>query len=89
MRQQVTIYLPDELYERFKHESVRQGLSLSAYVTRQLATTPSQLDQLQHWLASRLDRLDAALGTLAGRQEEPAPWNCHSRLRLRDGGGSG
>ena len=42
MRQQVTIYLPDELYERFKHESVRQGLSLSAYVTRQLATTPSQ-----------------------------------------------
>lgn len=54
MRQQVTIYLPDELYERFKHESVRQGVSLSAYVTRQLATTPSQLDQLQHWLASRL-----------------------------------
>jgi hypothetical protein len=72
MRQQVTIYLPDELYERFKHESVRQGLSLSAYVTRQLATTPSQLDQLQHWLASRLDRLDAALGTIAGRREEPA-----------------
>jgi hypothetical protein len=73
MRQQVTIYLPDELYERFKHESVRQGVSLSAYVTRQLATTPSQLDQLQHWLASRLDRPDAALGTLARRRrEEPA-----------------
>jgi hypothetical protein len=72
MRQQVTIYLPDELYERFKYESVRQGLSLSAYVTRQLTTTPSQLDQLQHWLASRLDRLDAVLGTIAGRWEAPA-----------------
>jgi hypothetical protein len=62
MRQQVSIYLPDELIERFKHEAVKQGLSLSTYLTRQLSTSPSQFDQLQHWLATRLDRLDAALG---------------------------
>jgi hypothetical protein len=72
-RQQVTIYLPNELAERFKREAVKQGLSLSAYVSRQLATAPSQMDQLQNWLASRLDRLDAALGTIAQRREEPAP----------------
>jgi hypothetical protein len=62
MRQQVTVYLPDELAERFKHEATRQGLSLSTYVTRQLASAPSQLDSLVNWLGSRLDRIDAALG---------------------------
>jgi Ribbon-helix-helix protein, copG family len=62
MRQQVTIYLPDELAERFKHEATRQGLSLSAYVTKQLLSTPAQFDQLQIWLSARFDRLDAALG---------------------------
>ena len=62
MRQQVTVYLPNELVERFKHEATRQGLSLSAYVTRQLTSAPSQLEQLCHWLATRFDRLDAALG---------------------------
>lgn len=65
MRQQVTIYLPDELHERFKREAVKQGFSLSTYLTRQLSTGPSQVDQLQHWLAWRLDRLDAALGVTA------------------------
>lgn len=65
MRQQLSIYLPDELAERFKYEATRQGLSLSTYVTRQLISAPSQMDQLQHWLASRLDRLDAALGVTA------------------------
>ena len=61
-REQITIYLPEELVERFKHEATRQGLSLSAYVTRQLVSTPSQMEQLCQWLAARFDRLDAALG---------------------------
>ena len=62
MRQQVTLYLPGELAERFKHEATRQGLSLSTYVTRQLASGPSQLDSIVNWLASRLDRIERALG---------------------------
>jgi predicted DNA binding CopG/RHH family protein len=49
MRTQVTIYLPDEIAERFKRQAEQQGLSLSTYVARQLATAPSQLNQLQHW----------------------------------------
>ncbi len=64
MKQQVTLYLPDALYERCRREAVKQGLSLPAYLTRQLSITPSQIDQLQNWLASRLDRLDAALGAM-------------------------
>jgi hypothetical protein len=69
MRTQVTIYLPDELTERFRHQAERQGLSLSAYVTRQLATSTDQISQLQFWLNTRLDalcmrldKLDTALG---------------------------
>jgi hypothetical protein len=58
----VSVYLPDELYERFKREAVKQGLSLSTYVTRQLASAPTQVEQLQHWLPARFDRIDAALG---------------------------
>jgi Ribbon-helix-helix protein, copG family len=61
-REQISIYLPEELVERFKHEATRQGLSLSTYVTRQLVSAPSQMDQLCQWLATRFDRLDAALG---------------------------
>jgi hypothetical protein len=61
MRQQVTIYLPDELCERFKREAVKQGMSLSNYLTRQPSSELSQFDQLRHWIGSRLDRLDAAL----------------------------
>ena len=74
MRTQVTIYLPDELTERFKHQAERQGLSLSAYVTRQLATSTDQITQLQFWLSTRLDalcmrldKLDTALGLRAGQ----------------------
>jgi hypothetical protein len=61
MRAQVTIYLPDELAERFKHEATRQGLSMSAYVTRQLVAVPTQWEQMQLWLTKRFDRLDAAI----------------------------
>jgi predicted DNA binding CopG/RHH family protein len=57
MRTQVTIYLPDELTERFKHQAERQGLSLSAYLSRQLATSTDQIAQLQFWIGSRLDNL--------------------------------
>jgi hypothetical protein len=64
MKQQVTLYLPDALYDRCKQEAVKQGLSLSSYLTRQLSTTPSQIEQLQTWLASRLDQVEAALGSI-------------------------
>lgn len=58
MKEPLTIYLPPELAQRFKYEATRQGLSLSAYVTKQLASGPSQMDSLQNWLAARLDRIE-------------------------------
>lgn len=61
MREALTIYLPPELAVRFRHEATRQGLSLSAYVTKQLLSAPSQLDGLQNWLASRLDRIELSI----------------------------
>ena len=67
MRQQVTIYLSDELAERFKREAERMGISISAYVTRQLTTAPNQWEQLQLWLCHRFDRLDAALSLHAAK----------------------
>lgn len=62
MRQPVTVYLPDDLHERLKREAVKQGVSLSTYLTRQLSSAPSRIEELQHWIALRLDRIDAALG---------------------------
>jgi hypothetical protein len=64
VRQQVTIYLPDELSERFKHEAVKHGISLSAYVTRQLIASSTQIEQLQYWLNTRIDGLYARLDKL-------------------------
>jgi hypothetical protein len=64
MRKQLTLYLPEELHNRFSREAVKQGLSLSAYLTRHLSTMPSQIDELQQWLSARLDRLDAACGAV-------------------------
>jgi hypothetical protein len=67
--QQVTLYLPDPLYQRVKREAVKEGISLSSYLTKQLSILPTQIEQLQNWLAVRLDRLDAAItnGYKAGR----------------------
>jgi hypothetical protein len=66
--QQVTLYLPDPLYQRARREAVKQGLSLSSYLTKQLSTMPTQIEQLQNWLASRLDQLEAALRVGSGAQ---------------------
>lgn len=49
------------LYERVKREAVKTGLSLSSYLTRQLSTMPSQIEELQNWLAARLDRIESVL----------------------------
>jgi hypothetical protein len=73
LRTQLTIYLPDELCERFKHEATRQGLSLSAYVTRQLAASTDQISQLQFWLNTRIDGLGARL--VAVHVPKPAACN--------------
>ena len=75
MRQQVTLYLTDHLLQRFKREATRQGLSLSACLTRHLDSTPQQIDELQQWLATQFDALrescaaviDTALKVMATR----------------------
>lgn len=64
MRNQLTIYLPDELCERFKRAAERAGLSLSAYCTRQLATSSDQVATLQIWLSTRLDAFNLRLERL-------------------------
>jgi hypothetical protein len=60
-RQCVSVYLPDALYQRFRSAATRQGVSLSAYLSRQLSTMPNQIEELQNWLAARLDRIESAL----------------------------
>jgi hypothetical protein len=61
MKHSVSSYLPDALYERCPREAVKQGQSLSSYLTRQLSTMPNQIEELQNWLAARLDRIESVL----------------------------
>jgi hypothetical protein len=45
---------------RYQAEAERDGLSLSAHLVRTLAWR-DQIDELQDWLAGRLDRIDERL----------------------------
>jgi hypothetical protein len=61
-KEKTSVYIPPEILEACHREAARRNVSLSAYITEQLASTPSQIAAHQQWLSQRLDRLEASVG---------------------------